>query len=119
VPLPAAMLAALTAARLDWGVHAPSAPDSGWVIPAWSPGEAPTDPDAARTGLEKRLRQSGRQWLPLTLTVGGESIPAVATPELSRAGAVKLGYKLKIWSVLRLAGGATSPVYTGINSRMR
>jgi len=119
VPIPPTLLTTLSAAAADWSTAAEGPLPSGWVIPAWSPGEAPEDRAGGRADVEKRITQSGRAWRPVTLRCAGEEIPGVATDELNRAGAVKLGYKLSIWAVYRLRGQRLEPVFTGINSRMR
>jgi hypothetical protein len=117
MPLPPDVLAAHQSALLetalpaDWSV--------AWVVPAWDPLSPPDEaerPERQRA-LERRLQQAGRRWLPVRLTIGGAPVDGVASPDLDRASAVKLGYKMKLWAAWRRHPGGVDVVFTGINSR--
>ncbi len=116
MPIPIDRLRELSALSIRWPEAVPSWAAAAWGIPAWEPGEAPEDGAAAEADLIKRLRQSGRRWVRVRFVGAGGETPGIATPDMDRAAAVRLGYRLRRWAVYRIHSGGLDPVFTGRNS---
>ncbi len=116
MPIPIERLRDLLALSIRWPDPAPSWADRAWGVAAWEPGEPPEDGPAAEADLTKRLRQSGRRWVPVYFVGVGGATPGIATPDMDRAAAVKLGYRLRRWAVYRIHREGLDPVFTGIGS---
>lgn len=119
MPIPFERLSEMLELTLEWRGPPPGWAGQAWGLAAWDPGERPADPAAAEADLVKRLRQSGRRWVSVSFVGSGGHVPGIATPDMDRAAAVKLGYRLGRWAAYRIHPGGLDPVFTGINSRMR
>lgn len=69
--------------------------------------------------LEHRLRQAGLSSVAVRFELSEEEHTGRFVLGMSRAKAVALGYKMKLWAVFEVKEATYSVVYTGHNSRSR
>ena len=128
MPLPPALLALIPTLSVSgasgvWGPGSstgqwPSAwGTEAWVLPLESllPEDSPAEP--AELSLQ-RLAQAGMAWEEVQIQVGARSVLGCLVPDMGRARALRFGYRLDRWAVLRLVPQGVQAVYTGRNSRM-
>jgi len=89
-----------------------------WILPLGPIAAAISEPTLASQEIEHRLAQAGILWESCTLQVKGHTVSGKALLRLTRAKAVRLGYRLDRWCLIQITSDRLSLVYTGLGSRI-
>jgi hypothetical protein len=66
----------------------------------------------------QRLAQAGLAFEEVQIHVGPRRVLGCLVSDMGRARALRFGYRLDRWAILRLAPEGVQVIYTGRNSRM-
>jgi hypothetical protein len=118
MPLPKPLLRAYASVTLS---PEPTGPEA-FVLATIEP---PGAPELAKAGpkthqeLAHRLDQARLAWTAIKLRSGEWSTEGFLVRDITRARAIRLGYKMRRWAVLRVGNSGLQVLYTGLQHRAR